>query len=689
MLNDLSVGDKISRYELLEQIGRGGMGVVYRALDTRLDREVALKFVLASMGEGQEARERFLREARAAAALDHPNVGAVYEIDEVGSYMFIAMAFIEGESLDQIIKTRQLGVLEAIDLAIQVGEGLSAAHDQGIIHRDVKAANVIVTPRGRAVVLDFGVARSTEHTPLTQTGGVIGTTAYMCPEQFTGADYDHRCDIWGLGVLLYEMLTGALPFVGRTQVAVMQAILNTAPRPVGALRPIDDMGVEHILNRALAKQPKRRYQTMGAFLADLRSVRAEARAAETAGTATDPLSRHSPRAPVAPPIEVLDRPIRVLVVDDEPDLELLVRQHFRKQTRAGELEFSFAAGGEQALETLGEEPHIGIVLTDIRMPGMDGLTLLGHLAELDRALKAVVVSAYGDLGNIRTAMNRGAFDFVTKPIDFRDLETTIAKAWAELLLLREGREAQRRLSAVQQELDVARRIQDAMQPGPLPDASVFDVYAFKVPAPDVGGDFHDFFALPGGRVALLVGEVVGTGVAATMLAVMTRTLIKAIAPRSESPAACLAEVGRLLETEKLNALSVTAALVLVHGETGRVEYASTGHVAPCLLSAAGSPRPLGGSPTGGPGPARTDVSEGAADLERGDGLLLFTDGVVDTADPYHAVFTRDRLEAVLDDAREASAPELVRAVIRELDEFADGAPQHADVTLLALRYAGV
>ncbi|MDH3732305.1 MAG: SpoIIE family protein phosphatase [Gemmatimonadota bacterium] len=687
MLN-LAVGDTISRYELLEKIGQGGMGVVYRALDTRLDREVALKFVMSSMAEGEDARERFLREARAAAALDHPNVGAVYEIDEADSFMFIAMAFIEGESLDHIIKTRSLDVLEAVDLAIQIGEGLAAAHEQGIIHRDVKTANVIVKPKGRAVVLDFGVARTTDYTPMTATGGVIGTTAYMCPEQFTGAEYDHRCDIWGLGVVLYEMLTGALPFEGRTHLAVMQAILNTAPHPVGALRAIEDMGVEHILNRALAKQPKRRYQTMSAFVADLRSVEEAARALEVAEESTDPLRRHSPRVVVPPPVEVLDRPIRILVVDDEPDLELLVRQHFRKQTRAGDLAFSFAGGGTQALETLEAEPHIGIVLTDIRMPGMDGLTLLGKMSELDRALKAVVVSAYGDLGNIRTAMNRGAFDFVTKPIDFSDLETTIAKAWSELILLREGREAQRRLSAVQQELDVARRIQDAMLPKSLPDRSDLDVYAFKVPAADVGGDFHDLFVLPDGRVALLVGEVVGTGVAATMLAVMARTLIKAIAPRSDSPVECLAEVGRLLEAERLNALSVTAVLAYVDGETGAVELANAGHVAPYLLSADEAPEPLGKSMSAALGQAGGDFFAGTATLEPGGGLFLYTDGVADTVDSYHSVFSRERLEAVLAECRGESAPELVRSVIRELDEFADGAPQHADVSVVALSYKG-
>jgi len=266
---DPLVGQTLSHYRILERLGQGGMGVVYKAQDTRLDRVVALKFLSPWLLGEPEARERFLREAQAAARLDHPNICAIHEIHEVGGHAFIVMNFVEGQSLEDRLTSGPLPIREALELARQVGRGLSAAHQTGIVHRDIKPGNILLTSTGTAKIVDFGLAKLAAHGQLTDTGEVLGTVAYMSPEQVRGEKVDHRTDVWALGVVLFELLTGELPFRGGNDVATIYAILNRNPRAVSRVRKDVPTGVEKIVMTALARDLDRRYPDVEALLADL------------------------------------------------------------------------------------------------------------------------------------------------------------------------------------------------------------------------------------------------------------------------------------------------------------------------------------------------------------------------------------------------------------------------------------
>ena len=267
------IGRTISHYRITEKLGEGGMGVVYKAEDTKLKRSVALKF-LRSNSLGEEAKARFLREARAAAALQHPNICTVYEIDEADGRPFIAMAYLEGRELAKEIEEAPLGFDRLLDLAIQASQGIEEAHVNGVVHRDIKPANIMVTSGGRAVVMDFGLAQlASAASKLTREGTTIGTSAYMSPEQTTGEPLDRRTDIWSLGVLLYEMTTGQPPFKGHYEQAILYSILHEAPEPVTALRTGVPQPLEQIVNKCLAKRPDERYQQASDLLADLRALR--------------------------------------------------------------------------------------------------------------------------------------------------------------------------------------------------------------------------------------------------------------------------------------------------------------------------------------------------------------------------------------------------------------------------------
>jgi len=235
------IGKTISHYKILEKLGEGGMGVVYKAEDTKLRRTVALKFLPPELTRDSEAKERFIHEARAAAALNHPNICTIHEIDESEGQFFIAMEYVEGESLKDVIEgnlPKVLNFREALDLASRVADGLNEAHGKGIIHRDIKPDNIMITSKGQAKIMDFGLAKLRGQTKLTREGTTLGTVAYMSPEQARGDEVDHRTDIWSLGVILYEMLTGHLPFRGEYDQAVIYAIMNEEPEAATGLRAL-------------------------------------------------------------------------------------------------------------------------------------------------------------------------------------------------------------------------------------------------------------------------------------------------------------------------------------------------------------------------------------------------------------------------------------------------------------------
>ncbi|MDA0206504.1 MAG: serine/threonine-protein kinase [Acidobacteria bacterium] len=230
------IGSTISHYKIVEKLGEGGMGVVYKAEDTKLERTVALKFLAQHLLDDDEAKERFLREAKAAAALHHSNVCPVYEIDEVDGKTFLAMAFLQGETLEDRIAKGPLSLKDALDIGRQVADGLEAAHEAGIVHRDIKPANVLIDPKGHATIMDFGLARLTEASRLTKVDTAMGTVAYMSPEQAQGMEVDHRSDIWSLGCVLYEMVSGQRPFLGQYDQALLYEIVHEEVAPLTSVR---------------------------------------------------------------------------------------------------------------------------------------------------------------------------------------------------------------------------------------------------------------------------------------------------------------------------------------------------------------------------------------------------------------------------------------------------------------------
>ncbi len=268
------IGKTISHYKILEKLGEGGMGVVYKAEDTKLQRQVALKFLPQEWTRDPDANARFMNEARAASALQHHNICTIHEIGETeDGRLFICMDFYEGETVLEKIERGPLTLDEAIELAIQITEGLNIAHQKKIVHRDLKPANVLVTEQEVAKIVDFGLAKLAGRTMLTKEGTTLGTTAYMSPEQTQGIEVDQRTDIWALGVVLYEMITGQQPFRGDYEQAVTYSIMNEAPEPLTGLRTGVPMELERTVFKCLEKAPDERYQSATELLVDLRKIK--------------------------------------------------------------------------------------------------------------------------------------------------------------------------------------------------------------------------------------------------------------------------------------------------------------------------------------------------------------------------------------------------------------------------------
>jgi len=379
--------------------------------------------------------------------------------------------------------------------------------------------------------------------------------------------------------------------------------------------------------------------------------------------------------------------VKILVVDDEPDLEFVVRQQFREAIRRRELQFTFARNGVQALDALRSDGEIGLVLTDINMPEMDGLTLLGRLSEVPQPLRAVIVSAYGDLSNIRVAMNRGACDFLTKPIDLDDLESTVRRSIQELAQLREAREAQGRLLGLERDLELAERIQRAILPDSLPSSDSVELHGETLAARSIGGDFYDAFALPDGRLGFLIADVVGKGIPAALYMAMSAVLLRSTALSAATPAAALRKANEALASRKsFDSMYVTVLLGALDTASGEVTLSSAGHPAPLHVGPAGAVTPL-------PLPPATPVGllpdgeyqDRAFPLAPGEALVLVTDGVTDAEDEAGARFGEERLATTLRAGPRGSAKELVRGLFNAVLDFSSGAAQADDVTAFALR----
>lgn len=268
------IGRTIAHYKILEKLGEGGMGVVYKAADTRLKRDVAIKFLPPQIAAQAHERDRFKIEAQAAAALNHPNISTIYAIEEVEDDVFIVMEYIDGQELKGRIDADPVSVDDALDIAVQIARGLQAAHQKGIVHRDIKSTNIMLTKGGQVKIMDFGLAKVSGTARVTKVGTTLGTAAYMSPEQARGEDVDHRSDIWSVGVVLYEMLTGELPFNGEYEQAILYSIMNEVPNPVRSIRSEVPIELERIVFKMLEKDPDRRYQNAEWLLRGLEAVQA-------------------------------------------------------------------------------------------------------------------------------------------------------------------------------------------------------------------------------------------------------------------------------------------------------------------------------------------------------------------------------------------------------------------------------
>lgn len=381
-----------------------------------------------------------------------------------------------------------------------------------------------------------------------------------------------------------------------------------------------------------------------------------------------------------------DSKTRILVVDDEIDLEQLMLQKMRREVRHGRYEFEFAHNGAEALERLRKDNRFDIVLSDINMPVMDGLTLLGQIPEVDPDVRAVMVSAYGDMENIRTAMNRGAFDFVTKPIDFTDLKTTIERTVENLTLWRKALSARDKLVSLQNELDVARKMQQDILPKSFPTSEAFDLYASMVAALSVGGDFFDVYEFNDGRVGIAIADVSGKGVPAAMFMMASRTLLKACAANSASPAAVLEQVNTMLSDDNDAMTFVTLLYGIYNPETKEFVYANGGHNPPVIVKPNLTTELL--EPTGGVALGvmqNFKYQENTVTLEPGSMIAFYTDGVVEAEKENKELFEMDRFCKIFQGSTFKDAEEVTNEIFETVREFAGENPQSDDITCLVLR----
>jgi sigma-B regulation protein RsbU (phosphoserine phosphatase) len=382
-------------------------------------------------------------------------------------------------------------------------------------------------------------------------------------------------------------------------------------------------------------------------------------------------------------------PAKILVVDDEPQLERLILQRFRKQIKNKEYHFAFSKSAAEALELLKQNSPFDIVMTDINMPQMDGLTFLAKLKEIKLPVKTVMVSAYGDMRNIRTAMNQGAYDFVTKPIDFEDLKVTLDKAGREVELLKLAAQARKELDILQQELTVASEIQQSILPKKFtifPDGSNFEISAKMIPAQDVGGDFYDFFSIDDDHLGFVIGDVSGKGMPAALFMAISRTLLKAIALRGDSTSQCLKQVNYILSQDNPKAMFVTLFYGVLNNKTGEVNYCNGGHNPPCLLLPDGRIHFLEESRNTALGiEENLEYQSGTFGLEPGSSLILYTDGIPEAVDIQRQEFSIDQLKEYLHKCTNESSKGIIEGLIKAVNTFAGDVPQSDDITALVIK----
>jgi sigma-B regulation protein RsbU (phosphoserine phosphatase) len=390
-------------------------------------------------------------------------------------------------------------------------------------------------------------------------------------------------------------------------------------------------------------------------------------------------------------MERVSMPYKILIVDDEPDLEYLIRQKFRKKIREKEYEFVSAYNGLEALEVLKNKHDINLILTDINMPQMDGLTFLEKIRDLKNPLlKTVIISAYGDMENIRTAMNLGAFDFITKPIDFEDLQVTINKTLAEVAYLKTALATHNHFVALQQELEIARSIQTSILPKNAlgnTGAKRFEIEAFIETAAEVGGDFYDFFMIDDKRLGFVIGDVSGKGVPAAIFMAVSKTAIKTTAMRNLPANECMQIINNILARESVSEMYVTGIYGILDISRGDLEVCNAGHNYPYLLGQNGGIRMLkesGGIPLGYL--ENFDYIKHNLKLQHGETLFFYTDGVPEAMNNKGIDFSEARLEASLKAHKKDDLNGLLQGIVSDVKQFTGGIVQSDDITMLALRY---
>lgn len=383
--------------------------------------------------------------------------------------------------------------------------------------------------------------------------------------------------------------------------------------------------------------------------------------------------------------------IKILSVDDEAPLELLMKQYFRRKIRNGEYEFFFAHNGLEALSILYNNPDIEIVLSDINMPEMDGLTLLAKVNEMrNPALRVIMVSAYGDMKNIREAMNNGAFDFATKPIDMDDLSLTIEKAIAQINYVHESMKEHAQLESLKNDLTTARDIQQYILPRVFPPFPEYtdkvDIYASMEAAKDIGGDFYDFFRIDDDHIALVVADVCGKGIPAALFMAVSRTIIRSKGMQGCSAETCMTESNHLLAAYSIDNMFVTVFYAIYNVKTGFISYSNAGHNPPLLLRQDGSVSEL---------PVMENTIVGVIDnieyqkdtlqLEQGDTLFMFTDGVTEATDAAYNEFGVERLGDILSQHSHSNCQQIVEAVKKGVKDFVGVTEQSDDITMLVVK----
>ena len=384
-------------------------------------------------------------------------------------------------------------------------------------------------------------------------------------------------------------------------------------------------------------------------------------------------------------LEPFDRLYKILVVDDEPDLETLILQRMRRSIRSGQYEFVFAHNGVEALDILGQDDSIDMVLSDINMPKMDGLTLLEQMPSVDPNLRAVIISAYGDMKNIRTAMNRGAFDFITKPLDFDDLRVTIDRTLRHLVEWREAVSARDKLVSLQNELDVANKMQQSILPTDFPVNRYLGTYGNMEPARNVGGDFFDIIRLEDGRIGLAIADVSDKGVPAALFMMACRTLLKGAAIGSHSPGEALGMVNDLIQERNEAGMFVTLFYAVYDPSSGKLTYANGGHDSPLILHTDGSsvriPATDGIALGVMPG---LEYNQNSVTLSPSDTLVLYTDGVTEAMNAQDEQFGMERLTQIFKNGPPMDPKDVAQVVFDAVKEFAGDTPQSDDITCLIL-----